>query len=190
MSRVWSPEVTLTRHTDTPCAYIWRITTQVCVTAQGQLSLKYVIEGDLTRVVLPDPCVPRRRDGLWQHTCCEAFLAQYRQPGYYEFNFSPSTEWAVYHFDAYRTGMEAVEPDEPPAILLCTYPQRLVLQATVRLSEWSTAPAGADWRLAVAAVIETAEGRRSYWALRHSPGPPDFHHPDGFALLLEANYND
>ena len=186
MSRVWSPEVILTGHTDTPCAYIRRVTTQVCVTAQGQLSLKYVIEGDLTRVVLPDPCVPGHRDELWQHTCCETFLAQDGQPGYYEFNFSPSTEWAIYHFDAYRTGMEAVEPDEPPAILLCTYPQRLVLQATVRLSEWSAAPAGADWRLAVAAVIETVEGRCLYWALRHSPGPPNFHHPDGFALLLEA----
>ena len=32
--------------------------------------------------------------------------------------------------------------------------------------------------------IEEASGRISYWALKHPPGRPDFHHPDGFALEL------
>jgi hypothetical protein len=37
-------------------------------------------------------------------------------------------------------------------------------------------------RIALAAVIEDEKGRFSYWGLRHAPGKPDFHHPDGFAL--------
>ena len=38
------------------------------------------------------------------------------------------------------------------------------------------------WRIALAAVIEDENGGLSYWALRHPPGKPDFHHPNGFAL--------
>ncbi len=43
-----------------------------------------------------------------------------------------------------------------------------------------------DWKLALSAVIEETDGTKSYWALRHPPGAPDFHHPDCFALTLEA----
>ena len=40
-------------------------------------------------------------------------------------------------------------------------------------------------RLALAAVVEETSGALSYWALRHPPGAPDFHHADGFVLALE-----
>ena len=33
--------------------------------------------------------------------------------------------------------------------------------------------------------IEDEAGALSYWALRHPPGKPDFHHPAGFALELD-----
>lgn len=41
-------------------------------------------------------------------------------------------------------------------------------------------------QIALSAVIEEKDGTKSYWALRHPPGKPDFHHPDCFALTLEA----
>jgi len=34
--------------------------------------------------------------------------------------------------------------------------------------------------------VENAAGSKSYWALRHAPGKPDFHHADAFALQLDA----
>ena len=34
------------------------------------------------------------------------------------------------------------------------------------------------------AVIEEADGTKSYWALAHPSDKPDFHHPDSFALDL------
>ena len=40
--------------------------------------------------------------------------------------------------------------------------------------------------IGLSAVIEETDGTKSYWALRHPPGPPDFHHPDCFALELPA----
>jgi hypothetical protein len=33
-------------------------------------------------------------------------------------------------------------------------------------------------------VIEETNGAKSYWALKHPPGKPDFHHADGFVLEL------
>lgn len=40
------------------------------------------------------------------------------------------------------------------------------------------------WVAAISAVIEEADGTKSYWALAHPPGEPDFHHPDCFVLDL------
>jgi hypothetical protein len=37
-------------------------------------------------------------------------------------------------------------------------------------------------RFGLAAVIEETSGRRSFWALAHPPGKPDFHHADCFTL--------
>jgi hypothetical protein len=35
-------------------------------------------------------------------------------------------------------------------------------------------------------VIEESDGTKSYWALAHPAGPPDFHDPTCFALDLAA----
>jgi hypothetical protein len=38
--------------------------------------------------------------------------------------------------------------------------------------------------LGLSAVLEATNGDKSYWALAHPPGKPDFHHADCFALEL------
>jgi hypothetical protein len=40
----------------------------------------------------------------------------------------------------------------------------------------------ASWRLGLSALIDDTGGARSYWALAHAPGKPDFHHAASFAL--------
>jgi hypothetical protein len=59
-----------------------------------------------------------------------------------------------------------------------------VLVATVRAERL---PIGAAEPLAVAlsAVVEERDGTLSYWARRHPPGRPDFHHAEAFADRLE-----
>jgi hypothetical protein len=47
-------------------------------------------------------------------------------------------------------------------------------------------PGAAVWRLGLSAVIEETSGRKSYWALAHPKGKPDFHHADCFTLELAA----
>lgn len=60
-----------------------------------------------------------------------------------------------------------------------------MLSATLDLDRLGL-PADAPWRLGLSAVIEETSGAKSYWALAHAPGKPDFHHPDAFALDLPA----
>ena len=128
----------------------------------------------------PAPRPPRRADQLWQHTCCELFLRERGTTGYREFNFSPSTEWAAYRFAAYRDGMATAEIGGRLRIASRARAGRVELAVAVDLG----ALADADWRVALAAVIEETDGRLSYWALRHPTDRPDFHHPDSFVLAL------
>jgi hypothetical protein len=41
-------------------------------------------------------------------------------------------------------------------------------------------------RIGLSAVIEEKNGMKSYWALAHPAGKPDFHHPACFAAELPA----
>jgi hypothetical protein len=148
------------------------------------LALTFSLEGDLNRVRVPAPRPPRRTDGLWQHTCFEAFVAAKGETAYHEFNFAPSGEWAAYGFRSYRDGA-LLEEATDPQITVRSAPDRLELDAVIRLECLPAAQAGAQLRLALTAVLEDAEGHLSYWALRHPPGKPDFHHPHGFALELD-----
>ena len=103
-------------------------------------------------------------------------------PGYYEFNFSPSLDWAVYRFSAYRDGMSPAEVGRAPEISVRRHDDVLELQSAVRLGHILELRDARELRIALAAVIEDENGGLSYWGLRHAPGKPDFHHPSGFAL--------
>jgi hypothetical protein len=46
--------------------------------------------------------------------------------------------------------------------------------------------ADADWRLGLTAVIEAVDGSKSFWALEHPAGSPDFHNADCFVARLPA----
>jgi hypothetical protein len=138
------------------------------------------LEADLSSLRIPEPRSSRRADGLWRHTCFEAFVMAGEGPGYREFNFSPSGEWAVYSFHGYRDGGE-LESELAPKIVARRTLNRLELEAQVCRG---FLPQGRPLRLGLSAVVEHADGARSYWALQHPPGKPDFHHPDSFAMQL------
>ena len=56
---------------------------------------------------------------------------------------------------------------------------------------WMGCAASGSWMgLGLSAVIEEANGRKSYWALAHPPGKADFHHADCFAELPTANAHE
>src|SRR5207248_2301688 len=102
----------------------------------------------------------------------------------YEFNFSPSAEWAAYSFAKYRDGGPHIDDALNPQIAVRSDKKQLELSALVDLARISSTYPRAPLALALSAVIEEESGVLSYWALRHAPGKPDFHHADSFALEL------
>jgi hypothetical protein len=169
---------TLKRHPDSLGAAVTDIEVDMVRPRAGSLLLCYVVAGNIGNLFLPALAATRRADDLWRHTCFEAFVRSSRDGGYYELNFAPSTQWGAYRFDGYRSGMRVATEIETPNIEVRSAPERYTLQASLNLGGWSPST---RWRLGLSAVIEEANGDKSYWALAHPPGNPDFHHSDCFA---------
>jgi hypothetical protein len=175
----------LRAHADSPWGGPATLRAQAAYRAPSLLHFGYLLSTQMSRVRLPAASTGGRRDGLWQHSCFEAFLSVPGIPGYYEFNFSPAGDWAAYQFAGYRQGMSTAVLPQPPVISVQSAPLSLELSATVDVAGLPGLAQGAILKLGLAAVLEEEPtGARSYWALRHAPGKPDFHHPEGFALEL------
>jgi hypothetical protein len=150
-------------------------------TEHGDLRLTYSLTARLGDLRIPTVTDAGRADGLWRHTCFEAFLRGDDAPAYREMNFSPSGRWQAYGFTGYRNG-GLLESAPAPSLTRNESPDRLTL--TCRLSP-PLLPQGRKLELALTAVIEAADGTLSYWSLNHAPGAPDFHHEDGFVIGLQ-----
>lgn len=171
----------LIAHPDFPRPAIEAFDIELSRAGETMLSIAYLIAGDVAALLTPAPAIPARRDELWRHTCFEAFIQD--GDGYAEVNLSPSGEWAAYRFDGYRAGMRAAAIAAPPVIATAVEPRRLIVRAAIDLAGL-IAPGPA--RIGLSAVIEAKDGSKSYWALAHPEGKPDFHHRACFAIELPA----
>ena len=181
----------LTCHPATPCPLDLQLSVSLAAagseTGAGWL-LHYRITGDTAGLLIPPPDTPGPADGLWQHTCFEAFVARTGEPAYQEFNFSPSGQWAAYRFSAERVrdlSAEAAAPAWAPELEFLEQPQSLDLQAWLPREALPATATGAFLILGLSAVLETRDGQLSYWALHHPAARPDFHHRAGFAHVLD-----
>lgn len=168
--------IELIPHPTTPCPAIHTLTVKVERLASSSLHLQYTLHGDIAQVRIPAPKPPVFTDGLWQHTCFEAFIAVKGKTTYREFNFSPSGQWAAYGFNDYR---------QPNTWCLNTALNTDIFWTSEQLKLITYLPRNAfpkvrPLQLALTAVIELTDGSKSYWALKHPGEHPDFHHRDGF----------
>jgi hypothetical protein len=166
-------------HPNSVCTVVAGVEVEIGRPAGGSLLVSYAVTGTIGDLLLPPVGAPARADELWRHTCFEAFVKEAPSEGYHEFNFAPSTQWAAYRFDRYRSGMRAATEIEPPQIVGRSVPERYTLRATLSLPDRQR---DRILQVGLAAVLEETNGNRSYWALAHPAGAPDFHHADGFAL--------
>ncbi|MDE2488429.1 MAG: DOMON-like domain-containing protein [Alphaproteobacteria bacterium] len=174
----------LIRHPEYPCEAVSALAAEAARPGPGRLALRYRLTRGGGDLAVPASAPPARTDGLWKHTCFEAFL---RGPGgeaYLEFNLAPSGEWAAYRFSGYREGMTPLEVP-PPTIGWRPTPEGWELATDLDLSGLPDI-AASTWQVSLTAVIEEAQGRTSYWALAHPAAKPDFHAREGFALTLSA----
>ena len=172
-------QASLTPHPSSNGAVAKEVTASVRA-SRSRVALTYSLHYEPGLVAIPEQKTSTRQDELWRHTCFEAFVSDGK--GYLEFNFSPSTEWAAYHFSQYRTGMAQLKL-ATPEIRIQSAPRQFDLCADIRLEE-DLPISSPPWRLGLSAVVESVAGKKSYWALAHPDGDPDFHHASCFALQI------
>lgn len=154
--------------------------------ATEHLFLRFVLEGEISALRLPGPATrPGPQDGLWQHTCFEAFVGDGASPRYAEFNFSPSGSWASYLFSQprVRTAPVSVAVTQAPR---CRHDGgTLALDARIDIAAlgWPITP---ETPIGLSAVLEVRDGRLTYWALRHPGAKPDFHDRRGWIARAAA----
>ena len=170
--------LTLQRHSSTPSRAVRGVRFALSLAANDAIQLEFDIDAAVDAVVVPAPKPRAFKDGLWRHTCFELFAGS-AHGAYREFNFSPSTEFAIYDFADYRAAMTPISSSDAPSI----QPRQSGLSVHVNLPLTLLRPAGTHpCQIGIAAVIEERDGTLSYWALRHPQEKPDFHHRDGFLI--------
>lgn len=155
--------------------------------------------GSLASLVVPDQGPGVRRDELWRSTCVEIFVARADGPLYLELNLSPSGDWNVYAFDAYRSGMREARDARAPRLKVerpgpgsLVYRARLEPEAlsdseASKFGEVEQILAGSEPTslvIGATAVLEYRGERREYWALAHTGAKPDFHLRESFVLRV------
>lgn len=178
----FSATLPLLCHPDTPCPALRGITVSASLADDGSIVLAYRLHGQLEQLLIAPP-LPAAAcsvavDGLWQHTCCEAFIATPGRAEYCEYNLAPSGQWAAYAFSDYRQR----QPAELPPPLIAVEQDQACLTVKASLPGQN----GKRLELALSVVVECRDGSRSYWALAHPPGQPDFHQRSAFTLHLSA----
>jgi hypothetical protein len=172
--------VALAPHPTTPSGHVRKLEAGASV-GQKVLRVTFHLEADLNALRIASDAGLVRGKELWRHTCFEAFLRTREGPEYYEFNFSPSRAWDAHRFSSYREG--GVMAEEPVTQINASRGNGVLwVDALVMLDRLPSVPAR-PFQLGLSAVVEE-KGAISYWALRHAPGKPDFHHADAFALEL------
>lgn len=197
----------LVRHPDSPSS-IESIEVEVARTigrgGPRKLLLNYFVHGPMRTLSVPRwRGKGERRDELWRTTCFEAFVRAEGDPLYYAFAFAPSRDWNARRFSDYLEGMAPARVRTSEVQWAQMYPPRPgeyrswaeheefgrhngYQTAEVDLGEAMDLPLDRPWRIGLSAVIEERNGRKSWWALAHPPGAPDFHHEACFALELPA----
>ena len=150
------------------------------------LSLLFRLHAPTAALHVPAPRPARRADGLWQHTCFEAFIRARDAQAYHEFNCSTSGEWAAYRFASRRAGMQPAQRMAAPRIGVLRGSDMLDVNVDLDLARLDDFATATQLELGLAAVIEHTDGQRSYWALQHGAAQPDFHDPVTFIMRLEG----
>jgi hypothetical protein len=172
-------------HPDSSCTAVENVKANLQWDQGECLAVTYVLDGVIDQLRIPRDSSARAGGELWQHTCFELFIGAQNDAEYYEFNFSPDGEWAVYEFRNYRDGGPIRLDDLDPKIAVQRRAGSLELSAVISLNVLPGIRPDVHLALGLSAVIEDSAGSLSYWALKHPPGKPDFHHADNFTLQIE-----
>lgn len=173
-------------HPTTPDPRVRALDAEVRRNTRGDLAIGFRLDARLDQIALGEAAPPRFVLGLWERTCFEAFVALDGDAGYLELNVSPAREWAILELRGrrVRSGVRSAAADAP-VIDVRVESGVLALDVSLALARLRPGSGASGLRIGLSAVIAATSGERSFWALRHPPGAPDFHAPEAFALRLE-----
>lgn len=187
MTTLPAPVHVLTPHPASPWPSLLRV--EVLLSVAGSIEgpgllVEYLVGGpvdELADLAIPPAQASGPADGLWQATCFELFVGRPDDPGYREFNFSPSGQWACYGFERERQRTPAPYPVHSPP-LLDRRPD-----ASPGLMAWVPATLLPDrpWLMGLSAVLAHRDGQLAFLALHHPKSRPDFHDRAGWTLIPE-----
>jgi len=148
-----------------------------------EMVVDFLLRGDTSTIQWPVP-LPHSAPGneLWKHTCFEVFIADSDDSAYWEYNFSPSRQWAIYAFSGYRQPSGIAVSSNPSVGIPCLGDKTFTLQLQFPLE----APLeNKSLSVGVSAVVENRDGTRQYFALTHCAQKPDFHRRDSFLIKMK-----
>jgi hypothetical protein len=149
----------------------------------NKLGILYELTGTLDKLSIPlQSQKPNRMHNLWEETCLELFLNPINSSGYWEVNLSPSGNWNIYKFDAYRQGMK--EESAFTSLPFRVTKDLGILQLDLELNLERIIPSEKPVKIAVCAIIKSMQSGMLYWTLVHQDLKPDFHRADSFLIEL------
>ena len=149
----------------------------------NRVAIRYELFGHLTEVMIPMPAdMPVRKNGLWEETCFELFVAEKDSSRYREFNLSPAGHWNVFRFESYRKGMQ--EDTAIGSLPFGVQRHPSVLSLSLEMDTNRINRPSQVMEVGLSAVIKYKNGNTSYWALTHLGQQADFHRRDSFIIEL------
>ena len=171
----------------TPSDIDLRISAQLQL-GERSLILFYLLEGQWDSLSFPQTAkTPGFQDELWKTTCFEIFLQRAGELDYQEWNFSPSGNYAHYHFLKYRERTVDVPPQKLQSpIIIDKQDQIWKLKVEIPWETVGSSRLTEKWNYSLAAVThDKIKNERHYWALTHAGPKPDFHDARSFTGSLE-----
>ena len=153
--------------------------------SKTQLNISFQLTGSINALQLPEESsTPSRTDKLWENTCFEVFVARPQDQNYWEYNISPSHNWAVFHFTEYRSAKsDELSVDKIMIKSHSVSPNQYQIHSNLPLPE---ALHGKNLQIGVSTILRDRQNSIYYYALAHLRQNPDFHDRNCFTLLLNA----
>ena len=152
------------------------------------IDLCFEITGDVSQIDFESTkSSPQRMDNLWQKTCFEVFIKSDNSASYWEYNMSPSKDWAIYGFTDYREGKFDELSIEDLPIQTMQQETLFTLQCFIvfpraLLNEKLNENLHKKLKIGLSTVIQNSNGDIYYYALHHSKMEADFHDERSFTI--------
>ncbi|WP_455206200.1 DOMON-like domain-containing protein [Kaarinaea lacus] len=160
--------------------------TGTCRLRDNQIDICYRISGAIQKIQFPALSQrPSRKDQLWNSTCCELFVGASDKSTYWEYNLSPSHDWAIFGFTDYREN----KTDELSVSVLEVNTEfdndkEYGLNSILTLPD---ALVGQNLDIGISMVIQDKAGNPHYYALSHPGARPDFHDRKCFSIHADID---